>query len=528
MDNSVDQPPASKRPRLHLDESIAGIDVNETLGMSTKTPASMFPAPDEESPLNILNSLNDHCLQEIFKRISIVDLSSATEVCMRFKQNAEQVFSIYHEKRFRFVSLTLVKSQVFQNFVHLIKSVYLNGSQASRCLNYFNGSSKMRSLHLRSADIHVGKLRPLLSKLTSLEITSCQYIGKASDLLSFCRELQYLKVKHSKFGQFSPCKMPKLQKFEFEDYAYTQNLRSFIETNTQLSSISVRTISKLPPNDFVAHLLKFRNLKQLNSLKLPCFQLSATPLIASLRTDNIPMEQLELIDCRLDDESFPDICQMKSIAILSITGIETLSSEQFVGVAKELPELRVLRIETPYKHAPQITIDDIISFVQHSKNLSLLTIGVINHMTIDQASYKHLLDLIEKDQRKTLTITIVYENTVKILVPKQTLIMHKEKIRIVKIKYDHYSNTGDNASESEDDDDSDDDISDDVDSDDDVSDGGEDLSESSDDTNASEDDEGSDGGDDSSESSDISRIIGSVDGSDDNSDDNWLEDVYSK
>lgn len=494
MDNSVDHPPAPKR--RHLDDSIDDVD-------AFKTTESMFAAPDNESALHILNSLNDHCLQEIFKRVSIVDLSSASEVCQRFKRNAEEIFSLYHEKRFRFVSLTLVKAQVFHSFVHLIKSVYLNGSQASRCLKYFTGSSLMQSLHLRGADIDVEQLKPLLPKLTSLEISSCEFVGDASDLFSFCHALQYLKVKLSKFDQFLPFNVPKLEKFEYDDYQYTESLRSFIETNRQLSSISITTVNKLrTPIDFIEHLLQFANFKSLHSLKLPCFQFSVTPLLRSLRSNNIPMQQLELIDCRMDDESFHDIFQMKSIRILSITGIEALSHDQFVGLAKELPELQVLRIETPYRHDPRITIDDIKSFAQQSKNLYLLTIGTINHMTIDQGWYNHLLDSMVKDRRKTLTITIIYENLMNILVPKQTLMKHKQRIRIVKIKYDNYNDTGSNASESNDDDD-----------------------DSSDDNDGSDSDEDSEASD---ESSDFASIIGSVDESDDNSDDNWLDDVYNK
>lgn len=491
MDNSVDQPdqPATKRQRFIEDSTNDKLSTN-------KNSESIFSAPDEESPLNILNSLNDHCLQQIFKQISIVDLSNVADVCTRFKQNAEQIFSLCHEKRFRFVSLTLVKPQVFGNFFHLIKSVYLNGSQTNRCLNYLTGSSMIQSLHLRSADIHVDQLKPLLPKLKSLEISSCVFIGEKSDFLSFCGELNYLKVKLSKFEQFSPCKIPKLHKFEFDDYAYSENLQSFIETNPQLSSVSIATLNKLrTPNNFSKHLLEFGNLKSLNVLKLPCFQCSVTPLVRSFRTNNIPIEQLELIDCRIDDEFFQDIFQLKSINSLTLTGIETLAHDQFVGLAKELPELEVVRLETAYKNNPSITIDAIKRFVQHSKNLYLLTIGIINTMTIDQDSYNHLLELMKKDQRKTLTITIIYENSMNILVPKQTLMKHKEAIRIVKIKHDNYNYAQHNVSES--DDESDD----------------------------SDDDESTS---DSDESSDFASILGSDDDSDDNSDDNWLDDVYSK
>ncbi len=499
----MDDPTASKRPRL--DERA---DVKQALEPSTEATEMTFEAPpDRDSPLHILNSLNDHCLQEIFKRIGISDLSRAADVCTRFKRNAEEIFSLCHEKRFRFVSLTLVKPEVLRNFIHLIKSVYLNGSQASGCLQYINEHSNIHSLHLRSADVDVEKLKPLLPKLTSLEISSCQFVGDASDLFSFCSKLQYLKVKLSMFRQFSPYKIQKLRKFECEDYVYTEVLRTFIETNSQLVHISVSTVNKVvTPIDFRTHLLRFGNFKSMDSLILPCFQCSVTPLIASLRENNIPMKQLDLINCRIDDVAFGDLFQMKSIKILSLFGIEALCPEQFLALAKELPELEVLRLETPDKRDLKITIDDIRNFVQHSKKLYLLTIGIINGMTIDTDSYNDLLVLLPV-KRKPLAITIIYENFLTITVPKQTLIKYKPKIRIVGIKYDNYNYAVGNTSEESDDDDDDDD-------------------DDSGSSNASEDDSGSDVGEDSDDSSDFDAILGSADESDDNSDDNWLNDVY--
>lgn len=497
MDSLIDETPASKR--LRPDEFA---DVNIPFETPTKLTELTVSTTEKESAPNVLDVLNDHCIQEIFKRISIYDLSSATEVCTRFKQNAEQIFSLCHEKQFHFVSLTLVKPAVFHNFVHLFKTVYLNGSQVGRCLECFNECSAIKHLHLRSADIDVEKLKPLLPKLTDLTISNCDFIGEKLNLLSHCGELLYLKWKLSNFDQLSPCNIPKLQRFEFEDYHYTENLRSFVKANYQLSSISITTVNKLrTPIDFAIHLQEFGNFKSLNLLKLPCFQFSVTPLIRCLVSSKIPMQQLELTDCRILDESIRDILQMKLINNLALTGIETFSRHQLIDLAKELPTLEVLRLETPHKQNLIITFDDIISFVKHSKNLFSLTIGIIHHLTIDQDSYNHLLDLLIKDQRKTLSITIIYENAVKISVPKSTLLKHKNRIRIIKIKYDDYD--GDNNASESDDNNSDD--SDFIEAD-------------------GDNDDGSDSSEDSDESWYFSSLLGSVDDSDDNSDDNWLED----
>lgn len=504
-DNSDDHPPPTKR--IHLDESLGVVSATETV-----TPVE-FKVPDQDSPQHILNSLNDFCLQEIFRRIKIVDLSSVAEVCTRFKRNAEQIFLLFHEKRFRFVSLTMVKVPVFRNFVHLIKSVYLNGSDADQCLSHFSERCLIESLHLRGAHIDVEKLKPLLGKLTTLEISSCVVSPTDANPFLLCSKLRNLKFKLTNVETFRPCRIPTLQKFEFDDYTYSETLRSFIEANPQLSFISVATVNNITtpidfnptaPHNFDEHLRRFGDMKSLTSLKLPCFRRSVRPLMNSLCTNNVPIENLELKDCQIDDEAFRHILQLKSIQILSVTGIDTLSCQQFMDLANELPQLEVLRLETVPKCDLTITVDDIQRFVQSSKKIYLLTIGIIRNVTIDQDWYTDLLSILSKNRnRKTLNITFIYGNSMTIKVSKQTLMKCKDQVRIVGVKLDPFSVTVNYENEGGSDDDGD--------------------TDDSDESSESEDSES-----DFGEISDFDSIIGSADESEYNSDDSWMHDVYEK
>lgn len=523
MDDCND-PPASKRQCL-----------DENAGTITT-----FEAPETNSPRHILNILCDNCLQEIFKRISILDLSNVSEVCTRFKQNAEEIFSLCHEKRFRFISLTLVRPQIVRNFVHLIKSTYLNGNRASHCLTYFNKDSRIQSLHVRNALINVDSLRSILSNLTTFEMSSCTFhlnqvaTNAASDLLFLCRKLRNLKVKLTKFDQFYPCRMPTLEKFELDDYTYCETLRCFIKANPHLTFISITMINKMQTiTDFEGHLLHFGSLQSLNSLKLPCYQRSVAPLVKSLRENNIQLQLLELSDCRVDDGTFLDLFEMKSIKILALTGIEGLSREQFVGLAKALPALEVLRLETVSDSRVTVANDDIQSFVEHSRNLYLLTIGVMAHVTVDPGMYNNLLLLMTKNsERKTLTITFMYKQSMTVTVSKETLLKNKQRIRIVGINNDSLNvSIGNGIDDDDDDDDNDgngfDDHENGDDDDSDGSDNGGDDEENNDvDDLDGSNSSGSDSNEDLGEISDFDSIIESADDSDDNSDDSWLRVVY--
>lgn len=82
-----------------------------------------FPTA-EDSPHNILNALNDFCLQMILERIDYAcDFLSAAEVCKRFQANAKACFS----KKFSHITIVDVdernycylEEEVTQRFVSL-------------------------------------------------------------------------------------------------------------------------------------------------------------------------------------------------------------------------------------------------------------------------------------------------------------------------------------------------------------------------------------------------------------------------
>lgn len=48
--------------------------------------------PENDSPSNILNILNDDCLMEVFARLSPEDLCAVADTCTRFRENAKKIF----------------------------------------------------------------------------------------------------------------------------------------------------------------------------------------------------------------------------------------------------------------------------------------------------------------------------------------------------------------------------------------------------------------------------------------------------
>lgn len=69
----------------------------------------LLQAPDENSPKNILNILNDDCLRKIFKQLHFRDQCSVLSVCVRFNQISKECLA-KKQKKIDFNTQTLVKT----------------------------------------------------------------------------------------------------------------------------------------------------------------------------------------------------------------------------------------------------------------------------------------------------------------------------------------------------------------------------------------------------------------------------------
>lgn len=57
----------------------------------------LLQPPDQESPTNILNILNDDCLYEIFKRIHPSKYLIIADVCVKFNQVITEILAKKHQ-----------------------------------------------------------------------------------------------------------------------------------------------------------------------------------------------------------------------------------------------------------------------------------------------------------------------------------------------------------------------------------------------------------------------------------------------
>lgn len=163
--------------------------------------------PDPESTSNILNALNDDCLQEIFRYLSLVDLGSVADVCEKFNANAHTIFSLKHSGSTLEIDRNRRNERLVRNFRIDIKSLsidgwcygYDNNAELLNLINYFSDPgcqfNRFFIQDFTNNDLKPWKhlLSPIFERLNYLQVEHCYFDG----FLGYCRNLKELEVRNS-------------------------------------------------------------------------------------------------------------------------------------------------------------------------------------------------------------------------------------------------------------------------------------------------------------------------------------------
>lgn len=79
--------------------------------------------PDQDSPSNILNALNDNCLQRIFEYLPIEYLCSVADTCKKFKVNVQQISQVHFDNYTPATDSLFCLESLLRNFGSKVKSL---------------------------------------------------------------------------------------------------------------------------------------------------------------------------------------------------------------------------------------------------------------------------------------------------------------------------------------------------------------------------------------------------------------------
>lgn len=237
---------------------------------------------DQSSEMHILNAINDDCLKEVFKYLPLQDLCNAAEVCVRFKQNANEHFKACYTDLDTFDLKKVVEKndiwdidddgcasdvtttefwfdlkfveQLLRNFGKFIKSftafaLFQDENENRKSLSLLNQycAGTLQELRLFGFEIKgrtITTLRPLFAALEKLTMYSCTTEEKLHKLLSVCNELKVLKFGHcNRFIEKSLLvKFPKLIELELSsinDHVDDNFLDELLLLNGTIEKLSI-------------------------------------------------------------------------------------------------------------------------------------------------------------------------------------------------------------------------------------------------------------------------------------------------
>lgn len=321
---------------------------------------SLSPAPEPQSPQNILNALNDDCLRTIFESeiLDILDLCSAASVCKRFKRLANNVINTMyrHEIAFPHHKSTMLcrLEEYLENVGDTFTSITITDDYPSILYRMF--AKFGTNIHALDCWLHdtkgtLIKMRPLIERIQKLRIffdspIERMDLGLNQLLTAKCPMLEELIVKDM-YHKYPKVTLPttnlsKLSSVEMMGVTVDdeKSTASFFSRNRQLDNISIcatmATFNLLKYGKSIQYLkllgsccihdendlwFQFDNLKRLD-LQVFYRDRHLETFIEKLADSRVLLEKLNFLETKLDDTWTPNIvdniCRMPSIKQLKI------------------------------------------------------------------------------------------------------------------------------------------------------------------------------------------------------------------
>lgn len=197
--------------------------------------------PDKSSSSNILNALNDECLQLIFEYLPIGDLCSVADTCKRFQTNAKEIFPVCvggsmlkADNLFKFESL-------LRNFGTKIRSLSISGKEtywnenfrknavlvmlAKYCSSFKCQLRKLAIDNFNIQPIWYELLRPILMQLERLRLEQL----KVCYLPDLCNQMTELDLMNVELDATSVVLIEVFGKMNKLGMAYIDNINELLD-----------------------------------------------------------------------------------------------------------------------------------------------------------------------------------------------------------------------------------------------------------------------------------------------------------
>lgn len=420
------------------------------------------------NPITIL-SLNDDCLREICDYLDLPDLCSFSDVCSRFKPNAQAKFrsmKVRDVDKDLWIKLPdVTKYRLLRNFGPSITSLVAvalkrnNEYLVLMIIRYCGEALKALILHSFRINAYLGeRLLSLISRLEKFGIVDCHCQPSFCERLPFhSPNLLELQFKFEYYSQYSnvfvlgglPQTFPKLQKLSIVDMEI-KDLRAFLTRNQQVKTINLESVNG--NEEFFSLIAEYlstienvgivvskrwkmenhsnlRRMSALKSLLLKSHRFSnVEDILNKMATERVPIENLELLKCPGNQDLFTQIQRFEKIKTLRLIDIEDIKLMDVVRICQNLDELTELQ----YRSVGKCSSLDILTLIRSAKKLQKLQFqNNTSKVLVDANVFMKIVDTIRmrRNENNYLQIDLMGEQQT-INVTKEMIYANKQTLKI--------------------------------------------------------------------------------------------------
>lgn len=378
-----------------MKRSLARSEMEETANRNipSNVIVEVFEPPALDSPKHILNILNNDCVQEILRQLkSIRDYLNAAEICTRFQENTIECFPFgFRSIRIndadegpQTLPLERVSSflSIFGHLVHSLRWEFtFDRNQDDKILNMISKycGKNLLELIIYGHDLNFDT-NTKFSALEKLELYDSTISNFAS--LSQLKSLKFAFIKIKQCDWLAQ-EFPQLEEAKFNAFHKLRDdmLLEFLRLNPQLQSLQLHCCRHITPNVFmdignhtpnlvnlcidprkgqqktfdesVIHLSALRRLK---CLRIECPKFSGRALIDALAENNVPIEDLTVLNNRFDhnNQVLRDLSQSVSkLKTLKKLTLSFIFDEMLLNIVQQLPHIEEIHIVNSSDVTPQ-------------------------------------------------------------------------------------------------------------------------------------------------------------------------------
>lgn len=371
--------------------------------------------------------LNDDCILQIFQRVRLIDLCSAADVCVRFKDLAKSVFS----KQYKQLNITRDLgsdrhiASLARNFGSSFNSVtfdkcYIISDKAINLLSkYCTESLQTMHFHFVPEEVsNTNHFRTLLANLKVVRFHSYPLSDISLESLGACTNLEKLEIYSTCHESWMRYCFPRLKEFKLNLGIHEDSdlmpLNRFLANNQTIKILSADFYYPLPAffegiseylpklesldflmskkfeNKHTGRFLKLSNLNCLNTLVISGKNIPIIELIRALVTKKVPIKKFGFyIWDGINSNVVDSIVNLGQLESLELLGLTIGDASRMIQLVQNLPKLKKLKLG----RVSGCGLAIIGKFIPHCKQLTYLCIRV-DSLKINESDYKSIMAMV--------------------------------------------------------------------------------------------------------------------------------------